>query len=110
MESIDKFNDKKDGACVPFERPSRILYEGRVSKLKLRGDVMPGEQRKNTIQLTHITEVSTKARLTLKLRNVAARGLLVLLFGLGFFLSMIPSGRASMRAALLLPSLITVSE
>jgi hypothetical protein len=71
---------------------------------------MPSEQRKNTAQLPHIPMLNTKSKCTLKLRNVAARGLLVLLFGLGFFLSMIPSGRATMRAALLLPSLITASE
>ena len=71
---------------------------------------MTSSQHKDITQLTHVAGVNSKPRLTLKMRIVVARGLLVLLFGLGFFLSMIPSGRATTRAALLLPSLITAAE
>lgn len=49
-------------------------------------------------------------RRTRKVGNWAARGLLVLLFLLGFFLSVFPAGRATTRAALLLPALISASE
>ena len=48
-----------------------------------------------------------------RLRTVGAmtvRAILVLLFGLGFFLSVFPLGRAAARTALLLPSLITAAE
>ncbi len=71
---------------------------------------MTSSQHKDITQLTHVAGMNSKPRLTLKMRIVVARGLLVLLFGLGFFLSMIPSGRATTRAALLLPSLITAAE
>src|SRR5262249_20966425 len=45
----------------------------------------------------------TAARLTW--RHVVARVALALLLGLGLFLSLFPSGRATVRAALLLPAL-----
>ncbi|MDQ2904944.1 MAG: hypothetical protein M3Y81_15510 [Chloroflexota bacterium] len=43
-------------------------------------------------------------------RAIAARVVLAVLFGVGFFLSVAPWGRAAARAALLLPALISVSE
>jgi hypothetical protein len=47
---------------------------------------------------------------TRKARGTIARVALVLLFSMGLFLSMLPFGRATARAALLLPSLMTASE
>jgi hypothetical protein len=51
---------------------------------------MTSSQHKDITQLTHVAGMNSKPRLILKMRIVVARGLLVLLFGLGFFLSMIP--------------------
>jgi len=39
-----------------------------------------------------------------------ARGILALLFALGFFLSVVPAGRAVVRGAILLPALLSASE
>src|SRR5215472_10238793 len=44
------------------------------------------------------------------LRSIMARVALVVLFGLGFFLSVFPAGRAGLRATLMLPTLLTASE
>ncbi|WIG58525.1 MAG: hypothetical protein OJF49_001271 [Ktedonobacterales bacterium] len=46
----------------------------------------------------------------LKKRHIAARVLLVLLFAIGVYFSLLPMGRANVRAALLLPALITQQE
>jgi hypothetical protein len=50
-----------------------------------------------------------RLRRTRRFGNWAARALLVVLFLLGFFLSVFPTGRAAARAALLLPALISAS-
>src|SRR5579859_3227571 len=54
------------------------------------GDGTPGQRRR---------------RLTR--RAIAARALLVVLFLIGVYCSLAPSGRATLRAALLLPALVT---
>lgn len=46
----------------------------------------------------------------LRARNVAARVALALLFALGLYLSLVPSGRATVKAAALLPALIAASD
>jgi hypothetical protein len=51
-----------------------------------------------------------RSRRPLKLRNRASRVVLVLLFVIGFFLSVVPLGRAITRGALLLPEVVTASE
>ena len=45
-----------------------------------------------------------------KARIVAMRSILLLLFALGFFLSVIPWGRAVMRSTLLIPAMLTASQ
>ncbi len=52
----------------------------------------------------------TKSRRKLKLRNILARAMLVLLFVIGFFLSVFPQGRAATRAMLLLPEILSASQ
>jgi acetyl esterase/lipase len=64
----------------------------------------------NIVPSTNEPETSIKPKRTLNLRNCAARSILLLLLGIGFFVSMIPSGRATVRAALLLPSLLMAGE
>ncbi len=53
---------------------------------------------------------SRGARRKLKLRNILARALLVLLFAIGFFLSVFPQGRVVVRALLLLPDFLSASQ
>lgn len=54
--------------------------------------------------------VQTRPSRPLKLRNRVARIVLALLFVVGFFLSVVPLGRAVTRGALLLPEVVTASE
>jgi predicted esterase len=51
-----------------------------------------------------------KFKRKLKLRNILARALLVLLFTFGFFLSVFPWGKATIRTLFLLPEILTVSQ
>ncbi len=53
---------------------------------------------------------SRNARHTLKLRNILARALLVLLFAVGFSLSVFPQGRVVVRTLLLLPEFLSASQ
>lgn len=64
---------------------------------------------------TPATPMTTKvtkdqSRLTRRLGSAAARVALVLLFSLGFYCSISPTGRANLRAMLILPTLIDASE
>jgi len=52
----------------------------------------------------------SKTRRRRRLGSVVARVALVLLFGIGFFLSAFPMGRATLRTVLLLPTLLMASE
>ncbi len=51
-----------------------------------------------------------KTKRTRRFGSTIARVVLVLLFGIGFFLSVFPIGRAGLRATLLLPTLLMASE
>lgn len=51
-----------------------------------------------------------KTQRTRRFGSTIARVILVLLFGIGFFLSVFPIGRAGLRATLLLPTLLMASE
>jgi acetyl esterase/lipase len=87
-----------------------FYISSKRGKVRRKAEML-SDRQKDTIQSsTNTPATSTKPKRTLKLRNLAAQSVLVLLFGIGFFLSMTPSGRATTRAALLLPSLITASE
>jgi len=75
---------------------------------------MTNETHESTAQ-TAATPVAAKitkgqSRPTRRLGSAAARVALVLLFGLGFYCSVFPAGRANWRAMLLLPTLIGASE
>jgi acetyl esterase/lipase len=75
---------------------------------------MTNETHESTAQ-TPATPVAAKvtrgqSRPARRLGSAVARVVLVLLFGLGFYCSMFPAGRANLRAMLLLPTLIGASE
>ncbi len=50
------------------------------------------------------------SRRKLKRRNYLARAALMLIFGFGFFFSVIPVGRAATRALFILPALVLASQ
>ncbi len=61
-----------------------------------------------SIPLRPISAVLKEKRI--RIRVVSMRVLLILLFALGFFLTVFPTGRALTRSALLLPALLTTSQ
>ena len=61
-------------------------------------------------QLNQLQPSGRDARRKLKLRNILARALLVLLFAIGFFLSVFPQGRVVVRSLLVLPDFISASQ
>ena len=69
---------------------------------------LPGEHKQ--VQLDDKDTGQAKFRRKLKLRNILARALLVLLFAIGFFLSVLPYGRATTRTMFLLPELLSASQ
>ncbi len=75
---------------------------------------MANEAQEHTKQTTAapVTGSATNSKTRRKRRrgSTTARVLLALLFSVGFFLSVLPSGRANIRAALLLPTLLMAAE
>src|SRR5712692_4476617 len=69
---------------------------------------LPGEHKQ--VQPDDKDTGQAKFRHKLKLRNILARALLVLLFAIGFFLSVFPYGRATTRTIFLLPELLSASQ
>ena len=66
--------------------------------------------QQNTSELVAKQTMGSKPKRFRKFGTLVARILLVLLFGIGFFLSVFPWGRAIARTSLLLPALISASE
>ncbi len=62
------------------------------------------------LQSANVLSGNTRIRIRIRVRVFAMRVLLVLLFALGFFLSVFPEGRAFTRSALLLPELLSASQ
>ena len=75
---------------------------------------MANEAQEHTKQTTAapVTGNATNSKTRRKRRrgSTTARVLLALLFSVGFFLSVLPLGRANVRAALLLPTLLMAAE
>jgi dienelactone hydrolase len=69
---------------------------------------LPGEREQ--LQTNNKNGGQAKFKRNLRLRNILARALLVLLFTLGFFLSVLPWGRATIRTLFLLPEVLSASQ
>src|SRR5215472_3567317 len=69
---------------------------------------LPGEHKQ--LQSKNRSGEKAKFKRKLKLRNILARALLVLLFAIGFFLSVFPWGKATIRTLFLLPEILSVSQ
>jgi dienelactone hydrolase len=77
---------------------------------------MANEAQEHTKQTTaapvtgNATNSNSKTGRKRRRGSTSARVALALLFGMGFFLSVLPSGRANIRAVLLLPTLLMAAE
>ena len=71
-------------------------------------DVQPIASSKDEVPKSQLDDAGKKVRL--KFRNILARVVLVLLFAIGFFFSVIPAGRAAGRALYILPELILAAQ
>ncbi len=69
---------------------------------------LPGEREQ--VRLNGRGTGQARFKRKLKLRNILARALLALLFAIGFFLSVIPWGRATIRTLFLLPEFLSASQ
>ena len=69
---------------------------------------LPGER--GHLQPNNKSGGQAKFRRKMKLRYISALALLVLLFVIGFFLSVFPYGRATTRTMFVLPELLSVSQ
>ena len=69
---------------------------------------LPGEREQVQPNDRGIGQARFKRKL--KLRNILARALLALLFAIGFFLSVLPWGKATTRTLFLLPEILSVSQ
>ena len=71
-------------------------------------DMQPGAPSKDEAPEDQLDDPVKKTRL--KFRHILARVVLVLLFAIGFFFSVIPVGRAAARALYILPELILAEQ